>query len=351
MTPTPKPDASRHPLQNRRAFRNRIDAWFSDNAEDYPWRRTEDPYAVLVSELMLQQTQVATVLNRGYFTRWMRLFPDVETLADAEEDKVLRAWEGLGYYSRARNLRKAALHIVEHFGGAFPETVAEIESLPGVGRYTAGAVASFAFDQPAAAVDANIARVLARLFDFSTEITSSAGQEQLWQWAAELVPPGGGRLFNSGLMELGQKLCLARSTDCPTCPVADFCTTRHPLTLPKKKAARKTVVMEEHSVWILRNERVLLEQEQGSRRKGLWKLPNRINREIEDLPVILKSKYGITHHRITLLVHDGSALPKKPLKKNEAWTPLAQLDDVAMQSPHRRALNALLQPQGEDMLL
>ena len=196
-----------HPLMDEsKPFRRLLTNWFSENAKDYPWRSTSNPYEILVSEIMLQQTQVVTVLDRGFYRRWLEVFPDFKQLADAEESEVLRMWEGLGYYSRARNLHRLAKIVVYELENHFPKDVEQIEALPGIGKYTAGAIASFAFDSPVPAVDANIARVLARLFDFQERIDTSVGQKQIWEWAADLVPSSGGRIWNSALMELGQTL-------------------------------------------------------------------------------------------------------------------------------------------------
>ena len=176
--------------------------WFKAAARTLPWRTTRDPYAILVSELMLQQTRVATVT--AYYDRWMRRFPDVASLAAADEAVVMRTWEGLGYYSRARNLHRAAKKIIDN-GGRFPRTLDEIRELPGVGPYTAGAVASFAFGLRAPIVDANIARVIARLRNIREPIDSLAGHRLVWQHAESMLPAHGAtaRLHNAALMELG----------------------------------------------------------------------------------------------------------------------------------------------------
>jgi len=159
---------------------------------------------------MLQQTQIATVLGRGYYTRWMELFPDVQALAAATEAEILKAWEGLGYYNRARNLQRAAQVVVTAHSGKFPDTLEAVAALPGVGRYTAGAVLSFACNKPAPIVDGNVARVLARLFQFRQVINTPSGQRTLWLWAAALLDVKQPRLYNSALMELGQHVCTAR---------------------------------------------------------------------------------------------------------------------------------------------
>ena len=324
----------------KRAFRRAILDWFRGCAEDYPWRRTTDPYAILVSEMMLQQTQVATVLGRRYFERWMEAFPDLQALATADEDAVLKAWEGLGYYSRARNLQKAARTIVSEYGGNFPDSLRQIESLPGIGRYTAGAVASFAFNVAAPVVDANVARVLARLFNFQEEIDAPGGREQLWDWAADLVSPRRAWEYNAGVMELGQKLCRARAPRCECCPVSRFCASPTPEVLPRKRPRTKTVVLDEHVFFANRDGRILLQQETGRRRKGLWKLPAAPD---EAAPVIVKLAYSITHHRVTLYVHaiDGAADDGDRLADGRWFAP-AEIAEIAMPSPYRKALEAAL---------
>ena len=194
------------PNQHFQAIAVALERWFTANARDYPWRRTHDPYAILVSEVMLQQTQIPTVLDRGYYSRWMERFPDFASLAAADETEVLSAWEGLGYYRRARNLQKLAKVVTTEHDGTFPRDVTAIRALPGIGPYTAGAIASFAFDEAEPIVDGNVARVLSRVFNDSTPIDSTAGQKALWSRAGSLVKTAGSpRVLNSALMELGQR--------------------------------------------------------------------------------------------------------------------------------------------------
>ena len=331
------------PLVRTSAFQKAVTAWFDAEGKDYPWRATRDPYAVLVSEMMLQQTQIATVLGRGYYANWLQRFPSPEALAKADESTVLKAWEGLGYYSRARNLHKAAKYISCELGGVFPETAEAILKLPGVGRYTAAAVATFAYGHAEPIVDANIARVLARLFAFSDAIDSTTGTRQLWDWAAELVPTKNPRAYNSGLMELGQQICKPRQADCEICPIAKFCASRDgdPEALPVKKPRTKTVYLDEHVFYACNDDgSVLLEQEQKRRRQGLWKFPA-ISEEGDwsGLPILYKARYGITHHQVTLFVH---AL-EDPAKagKHQRLVPADELDDIPMPSPYRKALIAI----------
>ncbi len=332
------------PIKDVGGLQAAMTEWFSREGRQYPWRATEDGYEILVSEIMLQQTQVATVLGRGYYTRWLELFPDVQTLAKADEGSVLRAWEGLGYYSRARNLQKAARHIVEEHGGVFPRSLPQIEALPGVGRYTAGAVASFAFNAAEAAVDANIARVLARLFDFRERIDTAYARKQLLAWAGSLVPDSGGRIWNSALMELGQHVCKSGSVSCHQCPAASWCRAAEPLLLPIKKKRKVQTAVEEHVVLAFRRNSLLLEQETGRRRQGLWKLPERAMEEIPDGAPVCKQEYTITRYRVTMFIHE---LKDVIARENERWFRLEEITRLPMPSPYRRAVDGYLSRQGK----
>jgi A/G-specific adenine glycosylase len=195
-------------------------AWYRKHLRDLPFRRTTDPYAILVSELMLQQTQVATAV--AYYERFIARFPTVHALAAAGEQEVFAAWAGLGYYRRARLLHSAAKVIVEQHKGVFPIQLAEINLLPGVGRYTAGAVYSFAYDKPAPIVEANTARLYSRLFGLRGPLKSSANQALLWSYAEQLLPPNNGREHNYAVMELGALICKPAPL-CEKCPVREHC--------------------------------------------------------------------------------------------------------------------------------
>ena len=328
-----------HPLMDElKPFRRLLTNWFSENAKDYPWRSTTNPYEILVSEIMLQQTQVVTVLDRGFYRRWLEAFPDFKQLAEAEESEVLRMWEGLGYYSRARNLHRLAKIVVNELENHFPKDVDEIESLPGIGKYTAGAIASFAFNSPVPAVDANIARVLARLFDFQERIDKSLGQKQIWQWAADLVPSSGGRIWNSALMELGQTLCGPKKTLCNECPIAESCRCVEPLGLPIKKLKPAVTNVDEHVILNIRNEKVLLKQETGKRSKGMWKLPSRDKKEVKNLDLITTQNYGITRYKVKMHIYKSK---NTQLNENEKWVSLDELASLPVPSPYRRALELI----------
>ena len=206
-----------------RVVAKKLGQWYRKNARDLPWRRTRDPYAIWISEIMLQQTQVKTVIP--YFERWMRAFPTVEALARAPLQAVLKQWEGLGYYRRVRNAQAAAVQIVERHGGQFPTTFAEVLALPGVGRYTAGAICSVAFHQPTPILDGNVIRVLSRLFGIEGNPRDKSVNKKLWSLAEALVSVPGVEpsQLNQALMELGALICLPRLAKCAECPVKGRC--------------------------------------------------------------------------------------------------------------------------------
>ncbi len=316
-------------------FRPQLLAWFSRHGRQLPWRETTDPYAILVSEFMLQQTQVATVLP--YYERWLTRFPDFATLARADESAVLHAWQGLGYYARALNLHAAARAVMERFDGVLTADAAQIATLPGIGRYTAGAVASFAFDRAEPIVDANIARVLARLTNLQIPIDTAAGRAHLWKTATLLLPRHGARLHNSALMELGALVCLPRRPLCPQCPVRKFCAATDPVALPRKKPKPRQVLLDEPHGFALRRNRVLLEQSH-TRWRGMWILP-RLAATPARRP-LLQLDFPFTHHRITLSVF-AQPPPKLP-NEHLRWFPLPALARLPLPSPHRRALAQLL---------
>ncbi len=330
-----KPRADRHPVLNKRAFRNTLLKWFQANAKTYPWRETTNPWSILVSEIMLQQTTVASVMANRRFEKFLEEFPDIETIAAAPEAQILRAWEGLGYYNRVRNLQKSAQAVLRDFDGEFPSDAKTLETLPGIGRYTAGAVSSFAFDRPAPIVDGNIARVLSRLLDCHQEVDSTPGQKIIWEAAAELLDSAKPRLFNSALMELGQTLCTPKSTACLICPVRGFCQTSSPESLPVKKPRKKFVQVDEHAFFWIKKDHLLLSQGHDSRRKGFWKLPLRSPEECSHLEPVSRHRYTITHHKVTLYLYH--ARPPH-LIDGEKFHPISDLADLPIATPIRKIL-------------
>ena len=339
-----RPPASPRPTPA--AISGSLVAWFRENGRDYPWRRTRDPYAILVSEVMLQQTQISTVLDRGYYSRWLDRFPDFATLAVAAEADILRAWEGLGYYRRARNLQRLAQIVIDRHGGVFPDQPAQIRALPGIGPYTAGAVASFAFGLPEPIVDGNVARVLARLFNDDTPVDSTAGSKKLWQRATDLVSvTTDPRALNSALMELGQTVCKSGKPLCDECPLRGLCTAQDPENLPAKNTRPTLTAVTERVFFSISDGRVLLEQETGGRRTGLWKLPALPTTDTAVPKLLLKTTYGITRYKVTLWVHAAPDAAATDLPDAHRWIEAADLPKVAMPSPYRRALESLLRDQ------
>jgi A/G-specific adenine glycosylase len=317
-------------------FRQALLKWYGNNGRDLPWRHTRDPYRILISELMLQQTQVATVLP--YYKEWFGRFPNFAALARASETEVLRAWQGLGYYARARNLYTTAKMIVDRHHGRFPIDVAEIQELPGIGKYTAHAVSTFAFDRSIPIVEANSARVLARLFDLRTPIDSTTGQRILWDRAASMVPSRAAAAYNSALLDLGALVCLPRNPECGICPVKKFCRAKNPEALPIKRPRPKTKILVERHALVMRNGRLLLAQA-TKRWRGMWVLPP-LNGDSNGTRAIYNARFPFTNHQITLRIF--AARQRKIDNRRERWVSKRDLDSIPIPSPHRRAIEQLV---------
>lgn len=340
MASTTKPRFQQSPLEAPEEFRNALRQWFLRDGKDFPWRRTRDPYAILVSEMMLQQTRVATVLGKAYYTRFLAAFPDPESLAAADDTHLLKAWEGLGYYRRARMLRAAAAAVVADHGGLFPDGEKQLLALPGIGPYTAAALLSFSFGKPSALVDGNVSRVLSRLMDDAASIESSATVRKHRQWALRLCDPDDPRSHHYAMMELGQTICRPGMPLCEMCPVTRFCKTREPEKLPVKKKAPAVTDITEHAIWLQDSEgNMLLHHETGTRRNGLWKLPLRSADSCSVLPQLFEITYPITRYRVTLKIHIAqTCLPEK----GDEWIGQERLESLPLAAPFRRALNRLL---------
>jgi A/G-specific adenine glycosylase len=257
------------------AITHNLLAWYEEQRRDLPWRGVHDPYITWVSEIMLQQTRVETVIP--YFMRWMDSFPDVYSLAQADRQEVLSHWEGLGYYRRAHNLHRAAQIIVEEHGGTIPKDIKTLKSLPGIGDYTAAAIAALAFDQDVVALDGNLRRVLTRLFDRTENPRTSHGERVLRELGLQLLPSGSASNFNQALMDLGATICTPRSPTCDICPLQSHCLAylrgvqeQRPVTVPREPVphvhAAAAVIEEDGKVLIGRRpEDKLL--------GGLWEFP------------------------------------------------------------------------------
>jgi A/G-specific adenine glycosylase len=323
---------------NKRDFSQRLRAWFRRHGRDLPWRQTRDPYAILVSEMMLQQTTVAAVIP--YYERWMKRFPSVQELAAGEETEVLALWQGLGYYRRARNLHAAAKKLDER-AGVFPRDYEGLRDLPGIGDYTAQAVRAFAFDEPVPVLDANVIRVVARLFEIRTPVDTAKGLAKVRAKLEELLPAKGGHEFVSAIMELGALVCRAGRPDCLLCPVKEFCTAKSPEKLPVKSPKAPVKERAEYAAWVSDGKMILLQQSTARRWVGLWRLP-----PLEAAPPagkVAELTYSIVRERVTLRVHRA---PKRALiasgEPRRSFS-LEELDAIAIPSPHRRAIAKVLE--------
>ncbi|NIL98972.1 MAG: A/G-specific adenine glycosylase [Planctomycetales bacterium] len=346
----------------RSNFRRRLRAWYKRQARDLPWRRSREPYQVWISEIMLQQTQVSTV--RPYFQRFIRSFPNIASLAAADEQDVLRHWEGLGYYRRARQLHRAAQQVVAEFGGQLPREPDRLRTLPGIGPYTAGAILSIAFDAREPILEANTTRLLARLLAYRGDVGSAAGQRTLWALAAALLPRKDVGRFNQALMELGSLVCKPRAPACNACPVRTWCgSAAHGLQDQIPKAARKTAYEEirEAAVIIRRRGRVLLRRcGPDERWSGLWDFPRvplsagdpaalagELTRKVHRLTGVIAAehrhlktiKHGVTRFRITLECFEAAYVENaasQPHISPQKWLWPKQLPSYPLNSTGRK---------------
>jgi A/G-specific adenine glycosylase len=351
------------------AVRERLTAWYEEARRDLPWRVNGDPYRVLVSEMMLVQTTVTAVIP--YFERFLSRFPNVGSLAAADEADVLKSWEGLGYYRRARQLHAAARMIVNEYGGVIPADPGAVRALPGVGRYIAGAILSFAFDRPEPIVEANSQRVLARLLAIKENLKTASPQERIWDAAARLVPAVGAGTFNQALMELGALLCTPREPCCLVCPLSAQCAARRlglqdvvPVTTPKPPPQSVT----EACAIVVREGKILIVQRgRGGLWEQFWEFPtvhlegvNPAGRAFEgtvDLaegvrrltgiaiepgPPVKALTYSVTNHRVKLSAHLAKALAGNlkpgPGFADARWVEPARLGEYTFSSASRRLI-------------
>lgn len=335
-------------------FAARLLDWYAQHARSLPWRGHPDPYAVWVSEIMLQQTRVETVIP--YFERWMARFPTLAALAAAEEQDVLQAWEGLGYYSRARSLWRAARQVMLESNGQLPSNTEELSRLPGIGAYTAGAIASMAFGRDEAALDGNIRRVLARLFNVAVPARSPEGERALWHLARQHLPPGRAGDFNQALMDLGSQVCTPRAPACPACPLRMDCQAQALGLQEQRPVLAKKPPVPHYLVTaavIQRDGRVLLARRPSAGLLGgLWEFPGGKVEPGESLPQALRRelreelgveaeigpetgvyRHAYTHFKVTLHAFRCALLSgePQPLAASElAWALPADLPRYPM---------------------
>jgi A/G-specific adenine glycosylase len=347
-------------VTDARVLSRRLIDWYEASKRDLPWRRTRDPYAIWISETMLQQTQVATVIP--YWERWLAAFPTPTALADASLDDVLKHWQGLGYYARARNLHKAARQIRDTHGGIFPPTYEGVLSLPGVGRYTAGAVCSIALGLDTPIVDANVIRVLTRLFAIPGDPKSATVQETLWRKAEALIPPGEASAFNQGMMELGALICGSPPL-CAKCPLSDLCeayqrgeTARFPELAPKKAFEQQRDVCA--AIFDAQGRVLLVQRPPDGVWGGLWELPRvtamdgeadtdaaeRAAQAVAGIRVsagaeLARLKHGIMNKKVTLLALHCDMEGEIPL--GLTWFGLEEALALPLPSPQAKLLEKL----------
>lgn len=323
-----------------KTFQNQVVNWqLSHGRHQLPWQLQVTPYQVLVSELMLQQTQVSTVIP--YFQRWMQSFPTIEALASADNDTVMAHWQGLGYYARARNLHKAALYISKL--GAFPATLPELLAVPGVGRYTAGAIMSFAYDQYGPIVDGNVRRFYARYFAIEGVTSSSAVDKKLWALAEQLTPQTQCRSFAQGLLDLGATICKPRQPLCEQCPLASSCQSllqNRVDSLPTAKVKKTVPTKDGHFLWLQQNDLLFLQKRPvPGIWASLWSLP-----QVEaDSALLLKAQkqgefvHQFTHYKLNAKVWalDAAATAGVQELAVGSWYNRSQLAQIGLPAPIR----------------
>ena len=349
--------------RRRAGLRAALLAWYRVHRRDLPWRRTRDPYAIWISEAMLQQTRVETVIP--YYERFLARFPDVAALATADLDDVTALWAGLGYYSRARNLHRAARLVMERHAGRLPDDVDALRKLPGIGRYTAGALASIAFDKPAPIVDGNVARVLARLLAIDGDLRGPANQARLWSEAEALARGEDPGALNQGLMELGATVCTPRAPRCTACPCARHCAARaqgRAEELPVRTRPTEVSRVEAVAVFLERHDRVLaVQRPQRGLLGGLWELPGGElrNREaparalartlseglglgVRDTEPLGTIEHAFTHRLLRVHVFRGTAGAGRVRRAGwhaHRWVSRSALAALPLGGPTRKALS------------
>lgn len=338
-----------------KTIRRLIIDWQREHGRHHlPWQQSPRPYQVLISEVMLQQTQVTTVIP--YFQRWLQKFPDFAALAQAPLDDVLAQWQGLGYYARARNLHKAAKYVVAEYGTELPSQLAQLREIPGIGPYTAGAIANFAFDQPAPIVDGNVKRLFARLFRIPGHVGLGSFERAAWRYAEALTPtksaPGEARALAQGLLDIGATLCKPKQPQCDACPLQSQCSayqqqqvTAYPAPKPKRQQPTRAWQF----VWHQQHDELLLEQRPSEGIwGGLWCLPQLqellapADFEARDACLHGEFLHTFTHFKLQARVIQTGAMTQLPWhfsSTEKVYVPLAKLDELGLPAPIKQYIS------------
>jgi A/G-specific adenine glycosylase len=359
MAPTPGGEGTEDLI----AAGHRLLDWYERHHRDLPWRRSRDPYTIWVAEVMLQQTRVETVTE--YYERFLARFPSIHALASAPLDAVLKAWEGMGYYARARNLHKAAQHVSQARGGRMPDTIEELLALPGIGRYTAAAIVSIAFGQDTIALDGNLNRVLCRLFAIDDDPGRPNTQRRLESLALNMLPVGKASQFNQALMDLGALVCTPANPRCLLCPLMDFCRARqegiqNELPIRATRSSRPQRDVTAGVIWDGNGHFLITQRPLDGMLGGLWEFPGGKRKPGEDLPACLereiqeelaiqiqvndllcKIEHSFTHFHMLLYVFDCQWLQGKPQClgcDDLRWVTLDQLDAFAFPVADQRVI-------------
>lgn len=368
-------------LESKIKFQRRLLKWFDENQRDLPWRKNKTPYGIWISEIMLQQTQVATVID--YYTRFMKRFPSVKKLAAADEAEVLKLWEGLGYYRRARQLHAAAKIVIEKHAGRFPTRFDDVLALPGIGRYTAGAILSISQDQTLPILEGNTIRLFARLMEMKVDPKLSASQKTLWEFSENLLPKKRCGDFNQALMEVGNQICSPKNPRCLICPINEFCPTAIKglqLQIPVASKKMKYENLHEAVILVQRKNKYLIRQcGPGERWENLWDFPrleiasaatqtkrktgqtqttesdleiaNSLRKSLHKLTGLkadlarteIRLQHAVTRFRITLDCYRAENLSgrMKKMKTAARWATLEEISDIPMSTTGRKIANKL----------
>ena len=312
------------------SFTTTILEWFKENGRALPWRETRDPYAIWLSEIILQQTRIEQ--GRPYWERFMKRWPTVEALANATEDEVLREWQGLGYYSRARNLHTAAKQVVER--GGFPTTIEGIKALKGIGDYTAAAIGSIAFDLPAAVVDGNVYRVLSRHYGIATPINTTEGKKEFTALAQSLLPTSQASAFNQAMMDFGATQCTPSSPNCPSCPLAESCLALRESRVSELPVKQKTLkIKERHLTYVYircNGQTALHRRPAGDIWQGLYE--PWLTEQVVCGAILLRQnvKHVLTHRILYADFYLWETAERPSLPEDYFWIPEADIDNYAV---------------------